>query len=168
MLEVGVAVERQRRDWFGSAKGSILPTVVPPRRHRLGLVWILALLLLVAASPASAQTPRFTVFLTIPKQNEYTERTRSFLARDLRELKDVALVDRAGQFVVSVVPVPIQVSDGPGARTIALALSYFFEDGDLIVHDVFVGGPQDLRALCEKVIARFDVGILQPKREGKR
>jgi len=43
-----------------------------------------------------------------------------------------------------------------------LALSFFFIDGDWIVQDVFVGSPQDLRSLCEKVIARFDMGVLQP------
>ncbi len=129
---------------------------------------VLAALWLGVTVHASAQTARFTVVLSVPKQNEYTELTRSFITRELRELKDVALVDRAGQFVISVVPAPIQMSQGSGAKTVALALSFFFEDGDWMFHDVFVGSSQDLRSLCEKIIARFDVAILQPKREGKR
>ena len=77
--------------------------------------------------------------------------------------------DGAGQFIISVVPAPVEMSQGSARpKTVALALSFFFEDGDLIAHDVFIGAPQDLRSLCEKIVARFDVAILQPKREGKR
>ena len=161
-------MERQAEDPVRFAKRRGLTH--PPRCSlRSGLPALVLAVLWLVAVPAPAQTARFTVLLSVPKQNEYTELTRSFIARELRELKDVAVVDRAGQFVISVVPVPVQVSRGSApATTVALVVSFFIEDGDWIVHDVVIGAPQDLRSLCEKIVARFDVGILQPKRDGNR
>ena len=143
-----------------------MPVHVP---HGDAVAELVLTVLSLSTAPATAQNPRFTVLLSVPKQNEYTDLTRSFIARELRELKDVVLVDRAGQFWISVVPAPVQLSRGSDpARTVALALSFFIEDGDWIFHDVFIGAPHDLRSLCEKVVARFDVVILQPKRDASK
>jgi hypothetical protein len=87
----------------------------------------------------------------------------SYVKRELRGLHDVDLagIDESDYFFISVCPAAIKLSNGIAG---GIAISYVFEKGDRIEHAVLVGGPNDLKALCENIVARFDTYWLQPKR----
>jgi hypothetical protein len=134
------------------------------RMRRLFIFAVLTTCLFI--SPATAEQKKIKVFVSVPPAfTQYTEEVESYLKRELRDLKDVELVnervDKAGQFFISVIAAPISgdgISEG-------VALSYVLESVDLIVHNVNIGQKKELKNMCQQVIAVFDSKFLESYRK---
>ena len=117
--------------------------------------------LLFLPSSLFGQSKRFTVLITVPPVfGEFDDEAKSYLKRELRELADLSLVEKNADFFISVIPVPIKV----GGRITGIAVSYVFEKGDIILHNVKIGSPDSLKTMCQKVIAEFDTYFVETYR----
>ncbi len=127
----------------------------------LGLLGIL----LLACGAASASERQFLVSVSVPIKNEFTDRVKSFVIGEFRELPDIKLVDNSshenGQYLISIVAVPLKLES---AGTVGVAVSYVFQDGDSIAHGVLTGSPDDLKGLCEALVSNFDIAFVEPNR----
>ena len=127
----------------------------------LGLLGIL----LLACGVAHASDRQFLVLVSVPIKNEFTDRVKSFVTREFRELPDIKLVDKSshenGQYLISIVAVPLELE---GAGTIGVAVSYVFQDGDSIAHGVLTGALDDLKGLCEALVTNFYIAFVGPNR----
>jgi len=129
----------------------------------------LALLsIFILTSNAHASDKKFKVLFVIPPTAEtaLASETRSYITRELRALQDVEQVTNdltLEYFFISVYPVSLNLSNGQRA---GIAVSYVFERKEKIFHNVLVGAPDELKTLCEKVIAYFDTYCLGPERKG--
>ncbi len=122
-------------------------------------------IILFAYNAVNAADKQFSVLVSVPYENEFTGRVKSFVSRELRELPDVKLVDklsrRKGEYFISIVAVPLKLASG---ATVGIAVSYVFQEGDWIGHNVLAGSPDDLKSLCEKIVSTFDIDLLEPSR----
>jgi hypothetical protein len=127
----------------------------------LGLLGIL----LFGCNLAHAADRQFSVLVSVPIKNELTDRIKTFVTRELRELPDIKLVDNLshekGQYFISIVAVPLKLESNV---TLGVALSYVFQDGDSIAHSVLTGSPDDLKNLCEELVSNFDITLVEPNR----
>jgi hypothetical protein len=132
---------------------------------------ILALIsILVLTHNAEASNKKIKVLFLIPPTVEtvLASETRSYIARELRSLKDVELMllgkddTSLDYFLISIYPVLLKLSDGHSA---GVAVSYVIDKDEKIEHNVLVGAPHELKTLCEKIIAYFDTYWLEPQRK---
>jgi hypothetical protein len=124
---------------------------------------------IVLTSHVEASSKKFKVLFSIPPGVEtvLASETRSFIARELRELQNVEQIGKdpnMDNLFISIVPISLKLSNG---LTGGLVMSYVIMKNDRIEHNVLVGGPNELKVLCQKVIAYFDTYWLQPERKNK-
>jgi len=127
----------------------------------LGLLGIL----LFSCDAANTADRQFSVFVSIPIQNELTDHVKSIVTTELQKLPGIKLVDkmvnRNGQSVFSVVAVPFKL---PSRVAVGVVLSYVFQNSDQIVHGVLTGSADDLENLCEELVSIFDIRLVDPNR----
>jgi hypothetical protein len=136
---------------------------------------ILALIsILVLSLNAEASNKKIKVLFLIPPSADTALRseTKSYITRELREFKDVELYtdndkldNIADYFLISIVPVELRLSNGV---TSGYAVSYVIDKNDTMEHNVLIGGPNDLKVLCKKVIAYFDTYWLERERKKQK
>jgi hypothetical protein len=136
-------------------------------KHINLILALLSVFIVTSASAGSSKT--FKVVFVIPPTVERTlaGETESYITSELRALGDVEEIgkDRALEhFFISVIPVSINLSNGQRA---GIALSYVFMKEANIEHNVLIGAPDELKTLCEKVVAYFDTYWLEPERKKK-
>jgi hypothetical protein len=124
----------------------------------------------VLTSNVEASNKKFKVLFVIPPTVEtvLASETRSYIARELRELQDVEQVGKdpsMDHFFISIIPISLKLSNG---LTGGLVISYVIEKKEIIEHNVLLGGPNELKLLCQKVIAYFDTYWLEPQRKKQR
>jgi len=126
---------------------------------------IVLLGIILFAYNANASDRQFSVLFNVSTENELTDRVKSFISRELRELPDVKIVDRLvrekGQYFISVAAVPIKSSN----ITIGVAVSFLIQDGDRIMHDLLAGTKDDLKNICQNIVSSFDTTALEPSRQ---
>jgi len=128
---------------------------------------ILALLsVFFITSNSEASSKIFKVLFVIPSTVYRTlaAETKSYITRELRALRDVEQIEkvpRLDHFFISIIPVCINLSNGQRA---GIALSFVFEKEATIEHNVLIGAPDELKTLCEKIIAYFDTYWLGEKK----
>lgn len=113
-----------------------------------------------AISLAYPAQRKFTVLLAVtPAYTDYNQEVESYLKRELRDLKDVTLVEKDGDFLISVVAAPLKHN----GKVIGIALSYVLEDKrtEIIMHNVDIGGPEQLKHMCGRIIAMLDSTFLE-------
>ena len=131
---------------------------------------ILALLsIFILSSNTAASSKTFKVLFAIPPTVEraLAGETKSYITRELRALQDVEQIEKdptLDHFFISIIPVSINLSNGQRA---GIAVSYVFEREARIEHNVLIGAPDELKTLCEKVVAYFDTYWLGPERKKK-
>ena len=106
----------------------------------------------------------FKVQFIVPAVNELTDQVKSYVTRELRSLHDVELVERdpnLDSFLISIYPIAVKLSNGINA---GIVVSFVFMKGELIHHAVVMGSPDDLKVMCESIIAHFDTQWLEPRR----
>ena len=111
-------------------------------------------------SLADAGQRNFTILvIVVPAYSVFNEEVESYLKRELRGLRDVALVEKKGNFLISVVAAPLEV-DG---KVTGVALSYVFQDMDtfMMLHNVDIGERGTLKNMCERIVAMFDSKFLE-------
>lgn len=129
------------------------------------IVALFSVLFLTSNSAVSGKI--FKVLFVIPPTVETTlaAETKSYITRELRALRDVEQVEKdptLDHFFISVIPVSINLSGGQRA---GVAVSYVFEKEAIIHHNVLIGAPDELKTLCEKIVAYFDAYWLAPERK---
>ncbi len=121
-------------------------------------------LLIITTCGTTAEHPKFTVHLYLPLVSErYKNEITSYFKRELREINDIRLVDKDGDFFISVVAKPIMIEgqdDGIG-----IAISYVFEYESLRLHNVISINENDLKSECQKIVAMFDTQFVEPIRD---
>lgn len=150
----------------------------------------LALLFIVAtsglASPPAGPASRFTVIITVACDDEMLrDQIRSYVARELRELRDVDVAERppARGAVFGLVISALRVASGTGFPT-GWAASWvvtqrIYEPNDTatsirgvnnvyVNSGVFVGADADLKASMQKAVASFDATTLEEMRSLSR
>jgi hypothetical protein len=131
---------------------------------------ILALLsIFILSSHTAASSKTFKVLFVIPPTVERAlpGETKSYITRELRALRDVEQIEKdptLDYFFISIIPVSINLSNGQRA---GIAVSYVFEREARIEHTVLIGAPDELKTLCEKIVAYFDTYWLGPERKKK-
>jgi len=131
---------------------------------------ILALLsIFILSSNTAASSKTFKVLFVIPPTIEraLAGETKSYITRELRALRDVEQIEKdptLDYFFISIFPVSINLSNG---RRAGIAVSYVFEREARIEHNVLIGAPDELKTLCEKIVAYFDTYWLGPERKKK-
>jgi hypothetical protein len=119
------------------------------------------ILLTIASTGTSAERMKFTVLLSVPPVfGQYEDEVKSYLKRELREIKDIKLVDKGGDFFISVVAAPIMINDS----VTSIALSYVFQRESITLHNVIVRDTNSLKSMCQTVVANFDTHFLEPYR----
>jgi hypothetical protein len=112
----------------------------------------------LAVSLADAGQRKFTVLVTVvPAYTTFNEEVESYLKRELRGLSDVTIVEKNGDFFISVVAAPLKQND----QATGIALSYVFQHNDFILHNVDIGQRSNLKNMCERVVALFDSMFLE-------
>jgi len=127
------------------------------------LLFSLITILILTCNTEAAHN-QFKVQFVIPVGNELTDQVKSYVTRELRGLHDVELIGKDPDLTayhISIYPISLKLSNG---ITTGVAISYVFEKDGLIEHVVLSGPPEQLKTLCENIIARFDTNWLEPKR----
>ena len=130
------------------------------------------MLIAVCSVSVLAQTKKFRVDITTAGNDPQIENeARSYLARELRSLGDVEVVEN-GDFTVNVTV--FKISNNAGVVGYAISFQYLENitcqgkeyanklDGGLHVTD-----PQGLRRMLESTITLFDTRILEKRRKSK-
>jgi hypothetical protein len=109
---------------------------------------------------------KFQVLLSVVPTSEkaLVSETKSYITRELRALHDVVLLNddpESKAIFISIFPFSLKVSNGINT---GVGISYVIEKDNLTEHNVLIGGPNDLKTLCERVVAYFDTYWLEPKR----
>jgi|WetSurMetagenome_2_1015567.scaffolds.fasta_scaffold104266_2 hypothetical protein len=129
-------------------------------KHILKYFTIILVFLLV--SPAIAEQPKFKVLVSVVPMYNYFNEINSYVKREFRELKDVELVNKGSfDYFVSIVAIPIEQK----GSVRGVAFSYVLEHGDIVVHNVWIGGSNQLKEMCSRVVAEFDAKFLESKRK---
>ena len=132
---------------------------------------ILALIsILVLTSIAEASNKKFKVLFTVvpTSKTELISQVKSYIGRELRALQDVEMLEKGSSldyFFISIFPVSLKLSNGV---TSGVVVSYVIEKDSKIAHNVLVGAPNELKTLCEKIIAYFDTYWLEPQRKKQK
>jgi hypothetical protein len=118
-------------------------------------------------SNAEASNKTFKVLFTVVPTSgtALVGETRSYIGRELRALQDVEMIEKdpgLDYYFISIFPLSLKLTNGVTSGTI---VSYVIEKDGRTEHNVLVGGPDELKTLCEKVIAYFDTYWLQPQRK---
>ncbi len=121
----------------------------------------------ILTSNTQASSKKFKVLFVIPPTAEraLARETKSYITRELRALQDVEQIGKdptLDYFFISIYPVSLNLSNGQRA---SIAVSYVFEKEARIEHNVLVGAPNELKTLCEKIVAYFDTYWLGPERK---
>ncbi len=116
---------------------------------------------------ADASNKKLKVLVTVvpTSETDLVGETESYIGRELRALQDVEMIgndSRRDHYFISIFPLSLRMNDGVNS---GIVISYVIEKDERIEHNVLVGGPADLKTLCEKVIAYFDAKWLQPQRK---
>jgi hypothetical protein len=120
--------------------------------------------MLILTCNAEAANNQFKVQFVVAVGNELTDQVKSYVTRELRGLPDVKIIHKDPDLTayhISIFPISVKLSNG---ITTVVAISYVFEKDGLIEHVVLSGPPEQLKTLCEEIIARFDKNWLEPKR----
>lgn len=126
--------------------------------------------ILVLSFNAEASNKKIKVLFVIPPTAErvLASETRSYIARELRALQDVEQIEKdpnLDYFFISIYPISLKLSNGLSA---GVAVSYVIEKNSKMEHNVLVGAPNELKALCEKIIAYFDTYWLERERKQQK
>ena len=126
---------------------------------------VVILMLFLFGASLRAQEARFAVAVSFPNslsQPSMTEQVQSFVSRELRSLNDVAIVSQNAAYFISVVAEQLKLDNGHVA---GVALSYVMHDlaTDRLLHEMGVDRPDRLQAMCQRMVARFDVVFLEPR-----
>jgi hypothetical protein len=129
---------------------------------------ILALIsIFILTFNTEAANKKFKILFVIPPTAEtaLASETKSYIARELRALQDVEQIGKdpsLDYFFISIYPISLNLSNGQRA---GIAVSYVIEKDARIEHNVLVGAPNELKTLCEKIVAYFDTYWLGPQRK---
>jgi hypothetical protein len=122
------------------------------------------LIILLPISTVAAKRQKFVVLVAVfPYNKEFDTEIESYLKREIRELPDVQIVDKSedqDHFLLSVVAAPISRN---GVLEL-FALSYFFQRDGISMHYIIIGKREDLKSMCQQVIAVFDSKFVEPYR----
>lgn len=137
-------------------------------KYRIGIGALIGIFLLLS-NFSEASNRKFKVLFVIPPTIERTlaDEAKSYITRELRALQDVEYIEKdptLDHFFISLIPVYISLSNGQRA---GIAVSYVFEKDAVIEHNVLIGASDELKTLCEKVIAYFDTYWLARERNKK-
>ncbi len=125
---------------------------------------------LVLTYNAEAANKTFRVLFTVvpTSETELVSQAKSYIGRELRALQDVEMIEKdrdLDYFFISIFPLSLKLSSG---ITSGVVVSYVFEKDGKIAHNVLIGGPNELKTLCEKIIAYFDTYWLEPERKKQK
>jgi hypothetical protein len=161
---------------------------------RFGHMKLLRLLLFLAVSATAQenQARQFQISVEVRADDNTKPAVESYLKRELRSLRDVAVVDD-GHFKLSVIVVPIERTAGRSGYALSVAqitqfntnlltqFTYKLPTNELTElnkrvsefpihegHGVRVCGTDDLRKTCEAIIADIDTGWLEDYRRSSR
>ena len=139
------------------------------KRKYLFLVLVI-ILVMVSSSNSVASDRRFKVLFVIPPtvDADLASEARSYITGELRELGDVEIVGKDPTmdcFLISVFPAPIMLNK---AVIGGIVLSYVIEKNEYIEHNVVFGSRNELKLLCQRVVAYFDTHWLQRERKQGR
>jgi len=137
-------------------------------RHKtVTLILIGSFLLALDAEPSDKKSK--VILAVVPTtETELVSQAKSYIGRELRSLRDVEILERDPGLVstvISIFPFSLKLSNG---MTAGMGVSYVFEKDSVMSHGVMTGGPNDLKVLCEKVIAYFDTYWLEPRRKKEK
>lgn len=121
----------------------------------------------ILTSNAEASNKKFKILFTIPPTVEraLASETKNYISRELRSLHDVEQVDKdsgSTYYFLSIFPVSLKLTNG---QQTGIAISYVIEKDESIEHIVLVGGPDELKSLCEKIVAHLDTYWLKSQRK---
>jgi hypothetical protein len=138
-------------------------------KYRIGIMALFISIFILFFNNSEASSRKFKVLLVIPPTAEraLASETKSYITRELRALQDVEQIDKdptLDYFLISIYPVSLNLSNGQRA---GIAVSYVFDREARIEHSVLVGGPNELKTLCEKIVAYFDTYWLGLERKGR-
>ena len=125
---------------------------------------------------ARSQTPERKITIGILLSGDYkpieTE-IRSYLARELRSLGDVEIVEAGGDFDLQIILLKTETKGGTfTGYTVSMSVTEFVICAGK-VHELFVtaflhtAGKDDLRKLCEGLITSFDSTVMEKRRKRK-
>ncbi len=126
----------------------------------IALVAVVLIFFAVSTADAAQQKVTVTVYV-VPAYKDFAMEVEGYLKRELRKLKDVTVVEKNGDFFISVVAAPIKNND----QVIGVALSYFFKYKEFSMHNLDVGQLEMLKNMCERVVTVFDSAFLKRYRE---
>ena len=124
--------------------------------------------ILILTSNAEALDKKFKVLFIIPPTVDrvLASEVKSFISRELRSLHDVEQMNEknpgSDYYLLSIFPASLNLTNGQKA---GVAISYVIEKDERIEHNVLVGGPDELKSLCEKIVAYLDTYWLNSQRK---
>jgi hypothetical protein len=134
-------------------------------KYKNVILGLISSLVLIINAEASNMTFK-VLFTVVPtSETELVSQAKSYIGRELRALQDVEMLGKdpsLDSFFISICPLSLKLSNG---ITSGVAVSYVFEKDGKIEHNVLIGGPNELKTLCEKIIAYFDTYWLEPQRK---
>jgi hypothetical protein len=137
-------------------------------KHKSVILALISTIVLIVAAEGSNRTFK-VLFVVVPtSETELVSQARSYIGRELRGLRDVEMVEKdpsLEHFFISICPLSLKLSSG---ITSGVVVSYVFEKDGIIHHNVLIGGPNELKTLCEKIIAYFDTYCLEPERKKQK
>jgi hypothetical protein len=153
---------------------------------------LLILLCCLTAISVEAQNTVTTVDIDIFANKEIENKINSYIKRELRDLKDVRIVDEKGRYTLKITAMQLERSDG---KPLGIAISYMFctnftfdifkqlkpykldqkLEMDMSLYDnqlcfktglnMVSGGSDDIKELCENIIIDFDAEHLESSRK---
>jgi hypothetical protein len=138
-------------------------------KHKNVILALISSLVLIVNAEASNKKTFKVMFTVVPTpETELVSQAKSYIGRELRALQDVEMLEKDPSldcFFISICPLSLKLSSG---TTASIIVSYVFEKDGIIAHNVLVGGPNELKTLCEKIIAYFDTYWLEPRRKKQK
>jgi len=136
-----------------------------PHEKKILILTFIGILVLTINGEASDK--KIKVLLTIPPAVEraLAGETRSYITRELRALQDVEQIEKdptLDHYFISVFPISLNLSNG---QSTGVAISYVIEKNSDMEHNVLVGPSNELKIMCEKIVAYFDTYWLQRERK---
>ncbi len=137
-------------------------------KHNNVILALISSLVLILNAEASNKTFKVLFVVAPTSETELVSQAKSYIGRELRALQDVEMVEKdpsLDHFFISIFPLSLKHS---GGITSGIIVSYVFEKNGVITHNVLIGGPDELKTLCEKIIAYFDTYWLEPQRKKQK
>lgn len=137
-------------------------------KHKNLILTLISILLLTVNADASNKKIKVIFVIPPTAERSLASETRSYIARELRALQDVEQIEKdptLDYYFISVYPILLRLSNG---QITAVAVSYVIEKDYNIEHNVLIGAPNDLKSLCEKIIAYFDTYWLERERKKQK